>query len=149
MFLVVIDSSENPEQPDSWLLGPLNSTSTGCGDGAVPLPRACGGCGFGEGTSPGCPAMTRMRRFQTFPSRPRNGEVRAERSLVQSHGSGVLPLFGPYFTNHESRRGWKLARPMRQRKTKFSTVCTASARPRSPPPRPLNRIGMLQALRLG
>jgi hypothetical protein len=53
VLLVVIDSSENsenPEQPDSWppeLNKPVAMTARS------PLPRACGGCGFGEGTFAG------------------------------------------------------------------------------------------------
>jgi hypothetical protein len=38
VLLVVIDSSENlenPEKPKSRTLGPLNSTSTGCDDDTV------------------------------------------------------------------------------------------------------------------
>ena len=57
MLLVVIDSSENlenpenSEQPDSWppelKQAPVAMTVRS------PLPSACGGCGFGEGTFAG------------------------------------------------------------------------------------------------
>jgi hypothetical protein len=47
VLVVVIDSSENPEnpqQPDSWPPELYKHRLRS------PLPRACGGCGFGEGT---------------------------------------------------------------------------------------------------
>ena len=50
--------------------------------------RGCGrtaGVGSVKGPSPEHPAMTRMRRFRTFPSSPRNGELRPFSDLQLSH----------------------------------------------------------------
>ena len=96
MLLVGIDSSENLENlkhPDSR---PLNSTSTGRDDGAVPLPRACGGVGPVRGLSSGCPATTRMRA-ETGPLRRgwREGELRTlpviRRRRRDQQGSTHIP----------------------------------------------------------